>query len=140
MINRIKKLYIKYKELILYGIFGVCTTLINIVAFYLLDTIMGCQLIVSNVVAWGFAVIFAFVTNKLYVFESGSWKCSQAVKEIIQFFTVRLLTLFIDTFLMWLLIEIVSANSLFAKIVVNVIVIVLNYVASKLWIFSSKGK
>lgn len=138
MVKFIKALCIKYKELILYGIFGVGSTAINIIAFYLLDTIMACDLIFSNVLAWIFAFIFAFVTNKLWVFESKSWNGHKAFKEFIDFFIARVATLFIDTFLMWLFIEVLFMNSLLSKIVVNVVVIVINYIASKLWIFKEK--
>lgn len=138
MIKFVKTLCIKYKELILYGIFGVGSTAINIIVFYLLDTILKCNLIFSNVLAWVFAFIFAFITNKLYVFESKSWRGQKALKEFIDFFIARVSTLFIDTLLMWLFIEILSINSILSKIVVNVIVIVVNYIASKLWIFKEK--
>lgn len=132
------KLYIllaKNKELILYVFFGGCTTLINIFAFFVLDTIIKSPLIVSNVVAWVFAVVFAFLTNKYLVFESVSKGRIQSIKEMATFFCVRIITLIIDTFLMWLFVEIVLANSLVAKVIVNIVVVVLNYLASKLWIF-----
>lgn len=135
MVKIIKTLCMKYKELILYGIFGVGATAINIVAFYVLDTLIGCQLVFANVLAWVFAYVFAFVTNKSFVFESKVWKSLQAIKEFIDFFIARIVTLFIDTILMWLFVEIMFMNSLVAKVIVNVIVIVLNYVASKMWIF-----
>lgn len=138
MIESIRKICFKYKEIILYGIFGVCTTIINILSFFVLDDILKCNMIFSNVIAWILAFIFAFVTNKLFVFESVSNTVGQTVKEFRDFFLARFATLFIDTFLMWLLVDVVKFNSMITKIVVNIIVILLNYIASKLWVFKEK--
>lgn len=138
MIESIRKICFKYKEIILYGIFGVCTTIINILSFFVLDDILKCNMIFSNVIAWILAFLFAFVTNKLFVFESVSNTVGQTVKEFRDFFLARFATLFIDTFLMWLLVDVVKFNSMITKIVVNIIVIVLNYIASKLWVFKEK--
>lgn len=138
MVKLIKSFCMRYKEFILYGIFGAGSTAINILAFYLLDSVINCHLIVSNIIAWTLAFLFAFVTNKVCVFESKSWEGTQAIKEFLDFFIARIATLIIDTILMWIFIKIMFINSLFSKIVVNVIVIILNYVASKLWIFKEK--
>ncbi len=131
----LKKLFVKYKELILYAIFGGGATLINIVCFKLFDDALNTSYIVANVLAWLAAFIFAFITNKLWVFESKDCKSKKAIKEMLEFLIARLVTLVIDTFLMWLFIQVLIWNKLFAKIIVNVIVIIINYVASKFWIF-----
>lgn len=138
MIESIRKICFKYKEIILYVIFGGCTTIINILSFFVLDDILKCNMIFSNVIAWILAFLFAFVTNKLFVFESVSNTVGQTVKEFRDFFLARFATLFIDTFLMWILVDIVKFNSMITKIAVNIIVIVLNYIASKLWVFKEK--
>ena len=138
MIESIKRLIIRYKEIIMYGIFGAGATLINIVAFYLLHTVAGMALVPANIIAWVLAFIFAFVTNKLWVFESKSWAGEIVLKEFLGFFAARLFTLVLDTALMWLLVEKLHWNDLLSKVIVNVIVIVVNYVASKLWIFKDK--
>ena len=130
IVNLIKK----YKELILYGIFGLGATLVNIIAFYLLRK-GGISLIPSNCLAWFFAFVFAFITNKVFVFESKEWKTKKAIYEMISFTFARLMTLFIDTALMWFLVYKISFNDMLSKIIVNIIVIILNYVLSKFWIF-----
>ena len=130
-----KTLLKKYKEIILYAIFGGGATLINIIAFYLLYHKFHMNLLTANILAWLAAFIFAFVTNKLWVFESKEWKSKAAIKEMLEFLFTRLATLLIDTLLMWLFIDLININELISKIVVNVIVIAINYFASKFWIF-----
>ena len=145
----IRKLFDKYKEPISYIFFGALTTLVNIFAYYLCSDVLGIYYLVSNIIAWIASVLFAFVTNKLFVFDSKSWSRSVVIAEMGGFFLARVATGVLDMVLMWLLVDIISINArfvsmgianlisgeMFAKIFVNVIVIVLNYVASKLWIF-----
>lgn len=137
MIDLVKKFIIKYRELIMYGIFGVGATVVNIVVFYLCRKV-GLALVLANGLAWIVAFIFAFITNKLWVFESKEWKGQKAVKEMFGFLTARMATLFLDTFLMWLLVDMFAMNDLLSKIVVNIVVIVVNYVASKFLIFKKE--
>ena len=135
MLKRIKNLLHKYREIISYTFFGCGATLINIVSFYLFHQILHIDLIAGNVLAWILAFLFAFFTNKIWVFESREWRGKKVVTEMRDFLIARLATLVLDTFFMWLLVEAIRVNSLFAKIVVNIIVIVANYAASKLWVF-----
>ena len=139
MIDLIKRLSVKYRELILYGIFGFGATAINIAAFWALNSLLGMHYIPSNVIAWIVAFAFAFVTNKLLVFGSKSWKSRDAIREMIGFLVARLATLVLDMFLMWVFIDKFSWNTVVSKIIVNVIVIVTNYVASKFWIFNKEN-
>lgn len=165
--EKIKKLFVKYKEIILYIIFGVLTTLVNwavyavtIPAFSaafngeaVMFTIFGGDvtfdtfaIFLANVIAWIAGVAFAFVTNKIWVFESKSWKPRVALKELWLFVTARLITGVMEWFFPSLLFSIGLNQSLFgikgfiAKIIVSVIVIILNYVFSKLIIFKKGGK
>ena len=131
-------LFKKYQEPILYIVFGVLTTLVNILVYYLLADIASIYYLIANVIAWVVSVLFAFVTNKLFVFESTSWKSAVVFPEMGGFFLARVATGVVDMVLMWLLIDIIQTGDMFAKILVNVIVVVLNYVASKLWIFRKK--
>lgn len=134
----------KYKEPIAYIVFGVLTTVVNIVGYYLLADLLDIYYMIANVVAWIASVLFAFVTNKVFVFESKSWQGKTAIKEVGNFFLARVATGVLDMVLMWLLMDIVqieemiASGEMLAKIAVNVIVIILNYVASKLWIFRKK--
>ena len=133
-----KNLLLKYKEPILYIIFGVLTTLVNIVVYFCFNDILHVHYLVSNAIAWVLSVLFAFVTNKLFVFESKSLQCLQVMRELGGFVAARGATGVLDMVLMWLLVDVIVMDEMFAKILVNVLVIVLNYVASKLWIFRKK--
>lgn len=127
----------KYKEPILYILFGVLTTLVNIVVYYLVADVASIYYMIANVIAWIASVLFAFVTNKLFVFESKLWNGSVVLPEMGGFFLARVATGAVDMVLMWLVVDVAQMGDMFAKVFVNVVVIVLNYVASKLWIFRS---
>ena len=125
----------KYREILLYLVFGVLTTLINIISFYLLSDILNINWMISNVAAWIISVLFAYFTNKKYVFES---KNKNVIKEFTSFVVCRVLSLGIDMAVMKLLIDVLSINKLFSKIVSNVIVVIANYIFSKFLIFKGK--
>ena len=132
-----------HKELILYLLFGAATTLVNWVVYSLLQWFTPLPVTVCNGIAWCAAVAFAFVTNKLYVFESKSRKKTTLIREIVSFVGSRLLTGLLEIFLPGLLIRAGLNGTVFgiegaaAKAVVTVLVIVLNYVLSK-WIVFRK--
>lgn len=164
--EKIKQLFFKFKEIILYIIFGVLTTLVNwavyavtIPAFSaafngeeVMFTVFGGDItydvfamFLANVIAWIAGVVFAFVTNKLFVFESKSWKPSVALREFWLFVAARLITGVMEWFLPSVLFSIGLNQAIFgvkgfaAKLVVSIIVIILNYVFSKLIIFRKKN-
>lgn len=136
MIKIIKQLIIKYKELILYTIFGCITTFINIITFSIMYKRCKMPLLFSNSLAWTIAFTFSFISNKLWVFESKGWKSMKALKEVLGFFLTRLTTLLLDTLTMWILVDMMKINSLISKISSNLIMILLNYIASKFLIFN----
>ena len=129
--------YNQTKELLWYIFFGICTTLINIISFYLLDKI-GINVYLNNFIAWIISVLFAFITNKLYVFRSMSMKKNIFIKEIISFFFFRILSLGIDMIGMYICISLINLNKLLSKIIINIIVIISNYIFSKMFIFKKK--
>lgn len=122
-------------EMILYIVFGVLTTLINIGAFQLANGPLGWSWQAANIFAWVLAVIFAFFTNKLCVFKSKSFEASVLWKEFAGFIGARLFSLGVDYLCMWLLIDVCGWNGLLSKVADNVIVVIINYVLSKLVIF-----
>ncbi len=126
--------YNKYKEGLLYLVFGGCTTLLNIVAFYILRK-LNIGIYISNTIAWILSVLFAFITNKLFVFESRGKSKGENFKEICSFFIFRLLSLGFDMGAMYLFVKVLSVGEMISKIISNVIVIILNYIFSKLFIF-----
>lgn len=137
MYERAIKCLNRYKEIILYGVFGVGATLINIICFYFLRSIFSWKLIFANIFAWLLAFIFAFFTNKIWVFESRDWNGKMALKECVGFFFARFATLIIDIFLMYFLVTQVLINDIWAKIWTNAIVIILNYLMSKFMVFKN---
>jgi len=132
------KKILDYKELSSYLVFGVGATLINIIAFYVFSDVLGVDYLISNVIAWILAFIFAFITNKLWVFNSKSLAKEKMVPEFIGFFGFRAFTGILDMAMMFIFVSLLLFPGLFSKIVVNIVVIVINYVASKFIIFNDK--
>lgn len=134
------------KEVFFYLFFGVMTTVVNFIVFGLCKDKM--HILVANAVAWFAAVVFAFVTNKLFVFESKSWKAGILFKEIPTFTAARLLTLGLEELGLFVMIESLHLEKVMSlpfvdgemviKIIISVVVVVLNYVFSKLIIFKKK--
>ena len=120
------------KELVLYVVFGALTTLVNFVVYFLFARLLGVHYIISNILAWFFSVLFAYVTNRSWVFESEN---TNILKEVILFFSGRIFSGVVDTGLMYLFIDILTIGDFISKIIIQVIVVVLNYVFSKLIVF-----
>ena len=131
--------YNKYKEGLLYLFFGGCTTLINIISFVIFRQFkLGVD--VSNIIAWLIAVIFAFITNKLFVFDSKNTDRKTVMKETISFLIARVISLGIDTGLLHLMIDFMKIHEVIAKVISNIVVIIVNYIFSKLFIFKKEKK
>lgn len=128
-------LFFKYKEIVMYLIFGVLTTLVDFAVYFPLANILNVHYLLSNLFAWIAAVIFAFVTNKLWVFESRSLEFKVIVREFSAFVGGRLLSFLIQELLLYLFVDIAAFNSNVSKIAVSVVVIILNYIFSKLFVF-----
>ena len=139
MIEKIKELIIKYKGIIFYGIFGVITTVINIAAYALCYKVLGIANVPSVIIAWTVAVIFAFVTNKLWVFESKSMDKKTVIAELIKFMCARLATGGLDLLIMYIGVDVMHGPDVILKATSNIIVIILNYVFSKLIVFKKKS-
>ena len=145
VMDTIKNLFIKYRELIVYFITGVLTTLVNWASYAVLVRMAGWSVAVSNAAAWIIAVIFAYVTNKLWVFRSYSWKIGFVLREAALFVGARILTGIFEIVSVPFLVNIGLSQPLFgvkgmwAKILVSVVVMVLNYVFSKLIVFRNSG-
>ena len=134
----ISNLWKKYKEIFFYGVFGVGATVINIASYQVFAKILGIPYLVANIFAWILAFIFAFITNKLFVFESKSWSKSVAIKEFSGFLSARLATGVLDTVLMWLFVSVIRMDDTLSKVIINILVIVINYIASKFFIFKKE--
>lgn len=136
--KKIIELMKKYRQIILYLIFGVLTTLINIVAYWLFAHPLSLGTLASTVLAWLTSVFFAFFTNKSIVFESRGKK--RFLFELFTFLCSRVLTGVIDLAIMFIFVDVLLLNDMVIKIVSNIIVIVLNYVLSKFIVFRKKSE
>lgn len=132
-------MYKKYKQQINYLIFGGLTTLINIVTYIVFYDILALSNLFSNIMAWIFSVLFAYVTNKLWVFESKTNGFSALLKELSSFVGCRLATGVLDIVIMYVGVDILLLSGTLMKLFSNVIVIILNYVLSKILIFSKSN-
>ncbi|MFJ8450601.1 GtrA family protein [Aerococcus viridans] len=130
-IDKLKKQLFN-QEFVIYVVFGVLTTLVNIVSFFLMRQVSS--LFVSNTVAWILSIIFAYITNKIWVFKAKKWSVSIILKEFSSFVTFRLLSFLIDMLLMFLL-TYLSIGEGWAKLVTQIVVVLLNYIFSKVFIF-----
>ena len=131
----IKQYWDKYKDVILYLVFGVFTTVVNIVSYWLCAHVLGLGVMASSVIAWALAVFFAYVTNRTMVFHSSATGKGEILKEIGSFFACRLGTGVVDWVIMFVFVTVLNFNHMIIKIAANFIVIVLNYVLSKFVIF-----
>lgn len=136
--DKIKQFINKYKEEILYLFFGGCTVFINVVVYYISAHVFELSTEVSNIIAWLVAVIFAYITSKMWVFESKTWDKQTILLEIPSFFMCRIITGVIDVIIMFVFVEKLHLYDMIVKIISNVIVIILNYLASKFMIFKKK--
>lgn len=134
----LKNLFVKYKEQISYLFFGVMTTVINFITYFALTKLFNTDEMIANIIAWIVSVAFAFVSNKLFVFESKSFDKNTLLKEITGFVSSRIASLGIDMTIMYIGINLLFINDAIVKIVSNVVVIVLNYILSKLIVFKDK--
>ncbi len=138
--KKIKELYIKYKEIINYLIFGVLTTIVGLGVYYgltltVLDPSKALELQIANIISWIAAVTFAYFTNRKWVFEN---KEKANFKEASKFYLSRVSTLLIDMGLMFVFVTKMGVNDKIMKLVVQVIVTILNYIFSKFIVFREK--
>ena len=134
----IRQLFEKHQDKILYLVFGALTTAVNTGVYWLCAHPLGLPVVPATVIAWFFAVLFAYLTNRKWVFHSEASTRKEILRESVSFFLCRLGTGVLDWVLMYLLVDCLHRPDLWVKIGVNVVVILLNYVASKLLIFRHK--
>lgn len=121
--------------ILMYLVMGGLTTFINIFTFWLFESVFNLHYNLANIIAWIFSVLFAYISNKLYVFESKQQSFPGLVKEMLSFFGFRVLSLGIDLITMWVCISLLALHPLLSKVIANIFVLILNYVFSKFFIF-----
>ena len=133
-----KEQYLKYKELINYLIIGVLTTALNYLIFAVLVNGLKLEMHLSNIIAWIVGVIFAYFTNKLFVFESKSFEIQVLGKEILSFGLARVFSLLLEEVILFLFVNKLGMEKLIIKLIANIIVIIVNYILSKFIIFKKE--
>ena len=137
MMKRIRELIQKNRDILLYLVFGVLTTLVNYIVYFPC-CYMGIPASVSNILAWVVSVLFAYVTNKPFVFRSKDWSMKNVVPEAARFFGCRIGSGALESAILFVTVDLLHWNSAAWKIFTSVLVVVLNYVGSKLLVFRKK--
>ena len=127
--------YRKYKEILWYAFFGGCTTLVNLVAYYILTRSLRLEVLPATLLAWFTAVIFAYLTNRRLVFHSENRAIKAILLEFLLFVGCRLLTGVLDLGIMYVFADRMKLPDLEVKLVSNILVIITNYIASRFFIF-----
>lgn len=135
----INKLYKKYKEQILYIIFGGFTTVINFFVYLFCTRVISLDELLSSVIGFILSVLFAYVTNRKFVFESKKKGAKNIFFEMCYFYLARLFSGGVDLLIVFLFVTTLHQNDIVVKIISNIIVIVLNFILSKLVVFKKKG-
>ena len=136
--EKLRSMIIKYKDVLLYLVFGGLTTLVSFLAYGLFYNLCNYSAAVSNVLSWIIAVVFAYLTNKPFVFKSNDWSAQTIIPELWKFVGCRIGSGLFETAFLAITVDFLLWNALGMKIVASVVVVVLNYIASKLFVFKRK--
>ena len=135
MIEKIKALCVKYKEVLLYLIFGGLTTLVSLASYWLCVYPLGIDVLISNVISWICAVTFAYVTNAKWVFEARPANRGEQLRQMVSFYVGRLATLGVEELILLVFVTLLHGNEMIVKVIAQIVVVILNYVVSKLLVF-----
>lgn len=132
--------FIKYKHIIYYLIFGALTTLVSFGTYWLCYDILHIPNLISNVISWIAAVTVSFITSKIWVFASKTWTVKIVIPEIIRFAGVRVFTLILEEIIMGITVDLLHYNGLLMKLISGIVVVILNYIFSRIWVFRKNGQ
>lgn len=135
MIQKMRELVTKYWDIVSYLFFGVCTTIVNYLIYIPCYNFLDMSATVSNMIAWVVAVAFAYLTNKPFVFKSNDWSAKTVVPELTKFVGCRIGSGAAETLILFLAVDLMGWNGNIWKLVTQVMVVVLNYIGSKLLVF-----
>lgn len=135
MLEKIKNLVLTHWDIITYLIFGVLTTVVNYLVYLPLYNLLHIPASVCNIVAWVVAVAFAFLTNKPFVFKSHDWSAKIVLPELSKFVSCRLVSGVMETAIIFLTVDLMHWNGNIWKLFTQILVVVMNYFASKLLVF-----
>lgn len=135
MLTKLKNFITDHYDLLIYLIFGVMTTAVNYLVYLPCYNLLQLSASVSNVIAWTAAVIFAYLTNKPYVFKSHDWSAKTVLPELARFLGCRIGSGAAETLILLLTVDVLDWNGNVWKLATSVLVVLLNYVGSKLFVF-----
>ena len=134
------QLFKKYQQPILYLFFGVCTTAVNIITYYLCAHPLHLSVVASTCIAWVISVLFAYITNKWWVFESHTLNPGKVWREFVSFVLCRVATFLFNLAALFVMVDLMKMEFFLCKLLISVVVVVLNYVFSKILIFTNDKK
>ncbi len=132
----LKPFWIKKREIVLYIFFGGLTTLVSFFSYALFFYVFHINEILTNVISWIFAVLFAFFTNRIWVFDGCSKDKNAFAKQLISFFTGRIFSLLVETLIIFIFVTKMEFNAMIIKIIASIFVLIINYIISKLFVFT----
>lgn len=135
MIGKLRALAAKYWDVLIYLVFGVLTTAVNYLVYLPIYNLLGISAAVSNIIAWTAAVIFAYLTNKPFVFKSHDWSAKTVIPELTKFVGCRVASGAMETVMLLVTVDLLNWNGNIWKLVTSVLVVILNYFGSKLLVF-----
>lgn len=139
MKEKILELYKKYKEIIVYLVFGGLATSVNFVSYIIFTKLVGIDEVISSGLSWLCAVIFAYFTNKIFVFNSKTKNSKELIKEAITFISCRVISgILCDVGTFAVMVKALKINDIIAKVITQVMVVIVNYIFSKLIIFRKR--
>lgn len=130
-----ERFYKRHKEILLYLLFGGLTMVVSIVSYAICNLKFEINELVANIISWILAVIFAFYTNRIWVFQATTNSFRDLLKQMFSFCSGRIVTLAVEESILFIFITCLQFNSILVKIIAQIVVVVLNYVISKLWVF-----
>lgn len=135
MLRKFNLVYKKNKEVLLYLFFGGLTFIVSIGTYAVFNVGLSINELIANVMSWIFAVLFAFLTNRIWVFQAPTNTIQEFIKQMVSFFGGRLVTLAVEEVILFVFITILGFGSMLVKVAAQIIVIVLNYIISKFYVF-----
>lgn len=135
MVQKIKNLVQKHWDILSYLFFGGLTTVVNYLVYLPCYNLFCLSAAVSNAIAWAVAVAFAYLTNKPFVFRSHDWSLKTVIPELTKFVTCRIGSGLLETGILFLCVDLLAWNGNVWKLITSVLVVILNYIASKLLVF-----
>ena len=138
MNEKVRSLFRKYYDLLAYLVFGVLTTAVNYLIYLPCFNLLQLPAVVSNLIAWVGAVAFAYLTNKPFVFRSHDWSAKTVIPELTKFVSCRVASGAAESAILWITVDTLGWNGNLWKLVTSVLVVVLNYIGSKLVVFRKK--